>query len=293
MAHFMLSKLKAVPRRLLYAWQRSPRSLKTLLYRFSGCGVIITSIPKSVTHLVEQLIKQLGLSRPYKNRGLLQYYGWPHQADQRIQNSLDRVIQAVEDLHPGHYLLTHLVPEPALLDSIRECGHRVIFMYRDPRAVVVSHVNHVFRNETSKFHPFYKKVLGSKDKSLALAIRGAGSMSVDFPTYWLPDIKSYYASFAGWFDVDSCLGIRFEDLIGPQGGGESRTQRTATKRILDHIEYPYQREALDRWIEGIFDKDSPTFYRGKVDGWRDAFSERHERIFDEVSGNLLTEWGYK
>jgi sulfotransferase 6B1 len=36
-----------------------------------------------------------------------------------------------------------------------------------------------------------------------------------------------------------------------------------------------------------------TFRKGQIGGWREEFSEEHERAVKEVSGSLLVELGYE
>jgi hypothetical protein len=286
-------RLKPVLGRILYLWKSRPRSSAVRQFRHNGHGVLITSIPKSGTHLLEQLIQVIGLTLPYERQGVLQFYGWQPQENKRVQDDLEYVTRMIGSIKPGRYLEAHLIPDPRIIEAAERAGVRVIFIYRDPRAVVWSHVNHVFRFKGSKFHEFYTTRMPSREACIDLVIRGAQSYPVEFPEYWLPDIRSSYSKFLGWRDQPSCLSVKFEELIGDQGGGSTERQLQTVEHILDYIGFPYDQAALHRYSTQVYSQKTQTFFQGKTDAWRDAFTAENIQTFNRVAGDLLQTLGYE
>jgi hypothetical protein len=54
---------------------------------------------------------------------------------------------------------------------------------------------------------------------------------------------------------------------------------------------------VDEATMGVIDEElfgvGRTFRRGQIGGWREEFSEEHERAVEEVLGSLLVELGYE
>ena len=284
---------------MAHSWRKARRQLFSFFYDAFGHGLLIVSIPKAGTHLLAQLINSVGFRPPDKYRTtLLEYYGWtdsfwPSDSENRIQNELKEVVDAITELRPRRYLLTHLLPAFEILRSIEAGNVRVIFIYRDPRAVVLSHVNHVLRRTDSKFHHFYTQVLQTQEERIELAIRGAASGQVDFPIYWLPDIRTYFQTYLPWRECSKCLTVRFEDLIGPNGGGSSELQQATVARILRHLRIPHRSEHVKRFAACVFSASSPTFMKGQIDSWRTAFSDRNMASMMEIGCDLLAQLGYE
>lgn len=290
------SIVRPVVKRARYTWQSRPQSDDVRQFRKTGAGVLITSIPKSGTHLLNQLMSIIGLNLTYKRGSkLIQYYGWPPQSDWRIQDSMESVVSVLNVLKPGYYVKGHLIPDPRILAAVEETGIRVIFIYRDPRALIWSHVNHVFRYEASKFHTFYTQKMPSREACIDLSIRGAAAYAdiVDFPEYWLTDIRTTYESFMGWREHPSCLAVKFEDLIGEKGAGSSEQQRHTVEAILKHIHFPYDDTTLDHYCSKVYSESSQTFHKGQIDTWRTVFTEENIHTFNEIAGDLLARLGYE
>jgi hypothetical protein len=87
--------------------------------------------------------------------------------------------------------------------------------------------------------------------------------------------------------------LRFEDLVGPAGGGDADRQRTALVDLYAHLGLDVDAAWIDQLQERVFSDRSPTFRRGAIGGWREVFDEETAAVFDEEAGHLLVRLGYR
>ena len=86
--------------------------------------------------------------------------------------------------------------------------------------------------------------------------------------------------------------VRFEDLVGPGGGGSEEAQRLAVERVAAHLGVEVG-EGTTRAVEEDLFGVGRTFRRGRIGGWREEFTAEHERALAEGAlGPLLAELGY-
>jgi hypothetical protein len=95
-----------------------------------------------------------------------------------------------------------------------------------------------------------------------------------------------------WLEQPNTLLIRFEDLVGPMGGGSKEAQYLAMQRIADFIGYPFDEEVYNKISADLFGK-SRTFRSGKIGGWKEAFTEEHKELFKERYSQILDGLGYE
>ena len=64
---------------------------------------------------------------------------------------------------------------------------------------------------------------------------------------------------------------------------------------MPEVEMTRLKEAIAAMVEGSQNTDaSPTFREGKTGGWREAFTDRHKRLFKESdAGGWLVRLGYE
>jgi hypothetical protein len=160
---------------------------------------------------------------------------------------------------------------------------KVIFNYRDPRAVICSYVRFLMRDH---LHPLpdqlaHSEILKAKsahaDRLMhAITDRTFPSRSVFLESTWL-------------LQHPRVLKIRYEDLVGERGGGCESRQHRAVFQLLLHLQCPGDvRDIAAR----LYDPAAATFDRGTIDSWRDEFSAEHYDVFEEHFGQLLLAYGY-
>jgi hypothetical protein len=84
--------------------------------------------------------------------------------------------------------------------------------------------------------------------------------------------------------------VRYEDLVGPQGGGSRQAQVDAVDRVLRHIGSDRDAEAV---AGRVYNPQSWSFFQGRSGGWQERFSTRNLDRFREQYGDLLEQYGYE
>ncbi|MGZ7081516.1 MAG: hypothetical protein ACXVJT_19060, partial [Thermoanaerobaculia bacterium] len=86
--------------------------------------------------------------------------------------------------------------------------------------------------------------------------------------------------------------VRFEDLVGPKGGGDLDRQMGAVASMYDALSMDVDDTAVASICDRLFSSDSPTFRQGAIGGWRRFFDPELDTLFDETVGDRLLAYGY-
>lgn len=251
----------------------SPAKLPQRLAGGAAPSVLCVSIPKSGTHLLERAI----CLHPRFYRKII-----PTVSDENIRRwrGVDGLLSR---LRSGQVAVSHLRFKPAYPGMIAHRGTRGVFLVRDPHDVVVSQVHYVSKRTDHRLHELFGQRPDFRDK-VRLAISGEPSSN-------LPSIAERLEYFSGWLD-SGCLVVRFEDLIGAEGGGDHERQEETVRTIFGHLGAETNDETVRSVCARLFSPDSPTFRRGAIGGWRSAFDEELEALFDRVVGDRAVPYGY-
>jgi hypothetical protein len=265
--------------------------------------IVANSIPKSGTNLLARLLTLLGFEQtsevgirarlvagPFSPARRLLRARRPQKvtigvvSPQRIDRRwLERHLSRVPD---GCFVTAHCVYSPELASLFAEGRMRVVCILRDPRDVAVSQMHHIKRRKEHFAHEAFLK-LPSDHERLLVSIRGG-----ELGGRKLQSLDERYRQFLGWQDEDNAIVVRFEDLVGPRGGGSAEAQRRTVERVARHVGLEPDERMMRTVEENIFGV-SKTFRKGQIGGWRSEFSEEHARASREVAGPLLVELGYE
>lgn len=189
----------------------------------------------------------------------------------------------------GMFVTTHARFHPDFSELVKELRFKHILLLRDPRDVAVSHAFYMQRDALHQHHEYYTETLKSDEERLMASICG---FEEDAENY-LPPIGESFGAYLPWTNDPSTLVVRFEDLIGPQGGGDAEKQLEEIERIGGFVERSLSQEKTSRVARSMYGKGSLTFRKGRAGGWRDHFTEAHKRAFKDTAGQLLIELGYE
>jgi Sulfotransferase domain len=265
--------------------------------------IVANSIPKSGTNLLARLLTLLGFEQtsemgirsrlvagPFSPvRKLLRSrsaekvtigVASPQQIDRRW---LERRLSRVPD---GCFVSAHCVYSPELASLFAGERMRVVCILRDPRDVAVSQMHHIKQRKEHFAHEAFLK-LPSDHERLLHSIRGG-----ELGRRRLQSLDERYRQFLGWQDDDNAMVVKFEDLVGPRGGGSAEAQRHTVERVARHLGLEPGERVMRTVEENIFGV-SKTFRKGQIGGWRSEFSEEHARAAREVAGPLLVKLGYE
>ncbi len=245
-----------------------------------GPRVLVTTVPKSGTHLVLSALRQVPGIRVCP--GI-------------VLGKVDTAgkVRRLEALGRGQVLLGHIVHEPEIADVVAREGIKVVLMIRDPRDVVVSLAKYVVRPEIHhRQYAYFAHTLKTDAERIMACIRGVGGEhAVDGRE--TPDVGRLYRSYLAWAAERAAHTCRFEDLVGARGGGDDALQRAELARLFDFLGLDLDGSDVERIAEATFSKGSLTFRKGEIGDWKNHFTAEHRAAFREVAGPLLVQLGYE
>ena len=247
----------------------TPRKLASRVAAAHLPRVLVVSLPKAGTHLVERAV----CLHPRLYRRLLPTLNPENVGDDGLAGVL-RVDR------PGQVLVAHLPFDPAYPQLL--AGVKTFFVVRDPRDIAVSLAHYI---ESRGDHPLHFAYSERPDARSRIELAILGDAAARPPA---PSLESLLRGFAGWLD-SGALVVRFEDLIGARGGGDDETQARTIEAIYGYLGL----EAPPRLGERLFSSASPTFRSGQIGGWRDSFDPALEALFEREVGQWLEVYGYR
>lgn len=234
--------------------------------------ILCITIPKSGTHLLERAL----CLHPALHRARLPTI---HEGNLQDHGGLRTMLPC---LRPGQVLLAHLPYQPHFDDAVRSHDVRSLLLVRDPRDVAVSEAHYALARPDV---PGHAAVAAEPD--LAGRIR----VVIEGRDGELAPLADRLRRFVGWLESGARL-VRFEDLVGPEGGGDLERQCDTLRDVFAHIGLPVTGNELGRLRNRLFSAASPTFRRGRTGGWRDDFTPEIDALFLERAGPLLGTFGY-
>ena len=246
-------------------------------------AVLGNAMPKSGSHLINQVVQGLTRLGPFVNPG------FPPVNRDEINDKLPdaAVLANLSRMRPGDIAYGYIKARPPFISLLTQPGRATIFVYRDPRDMLVSHVFYATQMHPGHgMHRYYTETLGTMEERLNAAIQG-----VDEPGAELSPIRTRYDGYLGWLDQPEVLCLRFEDLI--------LDRATALGHLLDYLvergfvpRLPRQQE-LAILEQAIAPKKSGTFRKGQPGSWREHFTEANKAVFKQQAGDLLIRLGYE
>jgi hypothetical protein len=246
-------------------------------------AVFGNSMPKSGSHLIIQIL--LGLTRfgPFVNPG----YPPVNRSEDNRNLSSGAVLENIERMRPGDIRYGYIHAQEPFVKALTGPDRATIFVYRDPRDMIVSHV--FYATEIHKghgMHPYYTQVLNSVEERINAQIMGVAE-----PGFELSPIRKKYDAYLCWLEQPQVLSVRFEDLILDRDG--------ALNRLLDYLKERgfapemSRSEAIEILKSNIAPHKSGTFRKGKPGNWREHFTAENIASFKQATGDLLIRLGYE
>jgi hypothetical protein len=115
-----------------------------------------------------------------------------------------------------------------------------------------------------------------------------------YPLLWELGLYDYYSLYLPWMQEKNFMLVRFEDLVGPSGGGSVETQINTVKAIARHMRHTITQEKLTDVMKNLFG-GTWTFREGKSAGWKKHFTPEIKALFqkDKRLMQLLVDLGYE
>lgn len=238
----------------------------------------IHAIPKCGTHFIQRTI-HLMTNQTIINRNVM----IPKLAEACQHNQILRTFQ------PYH---------PDLMNILKNTGHKLIAMVRDPRDALVSHA---FYMRTFADRPGDKTrrdffVVGTNYDQLTFEqqIDSLISGSEHSPSY-----LDFYLERTGWAKNRESLTIRYEDLVGDAGGGNDEIKKAVVQQIINFIHLDISEEKLQYVLDNMYVNfgentlEDKVFERSSIGNWRKFLSRDQIRLIKKKIGKEIIQLGYE
>jgi hypothetical protein len=280
----MPATVKSALKLLRWKVRRSQAMLKWGAGELQRMPIVIgNSMPKSGSHLIIQILEGLPKIGPFVNPGVP-----PLNRDE--ENAIqppESILRNIQRLAPGDFTYCYLKAVEPFLSELIKSDYAPIFVYRDPRDMIISHVFYATQmNMVHNMHHYYTEVLKTMEERINAAIQG-----VEDENSPLSGIALKYSRYLGWLSQPSVLSLRFEELI--------LEKDQAINKILDHLaghgfvpRIP-RTEAVKAMKLSIEPKRSGTFRKGQPGNWREHFTDENKKFFKNQAGDILQRLGYE
>lgn len=246
-------------------------------------AVLGNAMPKSGSHLIIQVLQGLTNLGPFVNPG----FPPVNRSEDNSKLPDSSILDNIRRMRPGDIGYGYIGAQPQYITALTKPGRATIFVFRDPRDMIVSQIFYATQMHSGHWmHRYYTEELTSMEARINAAIKG-----VDEPGSELTPVRSRYEGYLGWLEQPQVLCLRFEDLI--------LDRDTALGRLLDYLEghnfvakVP-RSHAVENLKQAILPKRSGTFRKGQPGNWREHFSETNISLFKQQTGDLLVRLGYE
>ena len=246
-------------------------------------SVLGNAMPKSGSHLIIQVLQGLPRLGPFVNPG----FPPVNRSEENRKLGHEAIIKNIRSMLPGDIAYGYVGADADYVGALTQPGRAMVFVYRDPRDMVVSHVFYATdMNKEHGMHRYYTETLKTMEERIQAAIQG-----VDEPGSELSSVRQRWDHYMGWLSTPGVFCLRFEDLI--------LEREAALGRILDYLAesgfspQPERSQAVQALAQAIAPRKSGTFRKGKPGNWKEHFSEANKRLFKEQTGSLLVDLGYE
>jgi hypothetical protein len=245
--------------------------------------VLGNAMPKSGSHLIIQVLHGLTQIGPFVNPG----FPPVNRSEDNSKLTDSQILKNILNMLPGDIGYGYIGANELFLSALTQPGRATIFVYRDPRDMIISHIYYATQmREEHWMHRYYTEELHTMEERINAAING-----VDRPGSELTAIRHRYEGYLGWLDHPDVLCLRFEELI---------LNRDATLgRLLDYLSergntlnLPRQ-QAVAALEMAVAPKKSGTFRKGRPGNWREHFTPANIDLFKAETGDLLLRLGYE
>jgi hypothetical protein len=252
--------------------------------------VLANSVPKAGTHLVAQLLRNLpDMHFAGRHHVMGDFRRSCPDAPSRVFD-WDRIRRVLASIKDGQYMTAHFPPLPTLLSMLADLGFKTVCIIRDPRDIVVSNALFIPRVRRHDLYARFHAEFRTPEEQIMACITG-------FPPNelgrGLESIGDRLRKFQPWREHSRAYTTRFEDLVGPRGGGSNDLQIQEVMRIGAHVGRPLQPSRAQEIAERTWTSQSSTFRRGVQGEWRTHFTEEHIEAFKATAGAELIAEGYE
>ena len=266
--------------------------------------VFVSSFPKGGTNLVAKLLEQFNFSIKTGLSSAL-IFGKYQFLKKIVRGSIfssdslvigvdvpvmlrkSWVVNRLKNVGLGEVAVGHVPYSEQFSNIIDSFGFKRILIIRDPRDIVVSHAHYVSSNKDHFLYRYYQSLPNSNQR-IKFSMTGGYVRGVGY----LESINSRALSLEGWMRKEETLILKFESLVGPEGGGSRELQWQEIFRLCNFLEIEVTQDQVARSISTLFG-GTRTFRKGLIGGWKEELNPGHINLFNQLTGDLLNRWSYE
>ncbi len=234
---------------------------------FRNQPLFLISIPKAGTHLLFELVKNLGYTSGISFSDVLRSGHWYGLDPQDTHTEAKHFfIENVRRSHFGHRY--HPFPQiPGL------------FIYRNPLDILLSEAHYYH-------HPGNAAYSGLLE---SLTLEQRLLRFLDDP-YLLGSLRDRICGFTAWLDAKNIIPVSFEELIGGKGGGDDQVQEMLIWSIMLKLQIPGDPVALGK---ALYNPKAITFNKGKIGRYLEELPVEVLRRLERMPQDFLKIFGYE
>lgn len=237
------------------------------------CKVLLTSIPKAGTHLLLAVLEEYSLGRPVSlgDGRAVDEYG------RRVPLTVEFLSKKDALMRPGDIMWGHVTPTPERVRFFEERGYAIFLMVRDPRDVVCSRISQAVNSERDHYHELLAG-LATREERINHVIR-------HYTSFDAPSVASDFAEYRRWEEVGDITTMRYERLVGPEGGGSAEVQLREMMKIEDGFGLVGVSRFYRRFIaRRLYNQE------GRIGRHKEQFTEANFKLFNESCEHDLLAW---
>jgi len=175
-----------------------------------------------------------------------------------------------------------------------QCTTANFFIIRDPRDMIVSMAHFLHKGPQDLSVDVNALIFDFIDGRMKSFVPWGVGINEAYPLLYSHGITDFYKLYLKWMEARKFLTVKFEDLVGPNGGGSLETQLRTIKCIAEHLNIVRTDQDICNVAQNLFGKSS-TFREGKIGSWRNHFTQEMIRAYKKVPGacKLLVDLGYE
>ena len=178
--------------------------------------------------------------------------------------------------------------------AFNKYGKANFFTIRDPRDQLISMVFMVHKSKDGREVPIEDALIDLIDGKQRLYIPWAVEFQTAHPLMWEKGVVGFYKLYMPWMKAPKFHTVKFENLVGPQGGGTKNSQLREIQMVARHLGIEISRVQAENISQQLFG-GTTTFREGQIGTWKRYFTPKVKKIFKNTPGacQLLIDLGYE
>lgn len=242
---------------------------KSIYGRLTGPKVLVNSVPKAGTNLLQELMQNIPIMRGRITRTF------------SLKNGEKYLVNQLSNIKKGQCVPAHISYNAEIDRAMGKLGIRHILIIRDFRDVILSNIKYLDGIHKSHPHNLVFAKLTTLDEKIDACLNGVPEVKM---MAW-PVLINRYRS---WLNSDKVLVVHYENLV-------SKNKKVSEDEIGRIVEYIGIHNDVDVAMirKNMFNPRGLTFNAPGVAKWENGFAPYQISKLNEALGDELNFYGYE